>query len=88
MRIQILPLPAMTLGDATQTPFVVVVDQREDPDEFTEEAAEWIKRTWGATSVIVSDGTSIEISPHLELPEDLQQALLAHLTSATTKEKP
>lgn len=87
MRIQILPLPEVAIDDYALTPFVVIVDRLTDDDRmgFTEATTEWITRTWGATSVLVSD--EIEIAPHLDLPDELRQALVDHLTAAT-KEHP
>lgn len=89
MRIQILPLPPLTLGDATETPFVVVFDRLDDPISMDEVAAlRDMATAWGAKhSLSVGGGDSIEISPHLEIPDDLHQQLIAHLTSAT-KENP
>lgn len=89
MRIQILPLPPRTSGGATETPFVVVFDRLYDPISMDEVVAlRDMATSWGASySISIGMGDSIEISPQLELPDDLQQQLIAHLTAAT-KETP
>lgn len=81
MRIQILPLPPVTLGDATHVPFVVVLDRLEDPLSMAETAAlRRMSESWGARGLLaVGPDDSIEISPHLDIPDDLAQALLAQL---------
>lgn len=90
MRIQILPLPPITLNDATHTPFVAVFDRTENPTSMAE--AVQLRRaaeSWGArASIIIGAGESIEISPQIDLPQELQQALLAQLNRVATEEKP
>ena len=58
MRIQILPLPAVMVGDDLQEPFAVIVDQFEWPiDESA--SAKWrqFKEQCGARAVVVDPGT-------------------------------
>jgi len=90
MRIQILPLPAITASEYTHNPFVVVFDHLDDEYSMAEMTRlRAMADSWGAIASIAIDAErEIEISPQLELPDELQQALLAHLNSATTKENP
>lgn len=90
MRIQILPLPPLTLGDAVETPFIVAIDRIEHREYSIDALAEidHMATSWGARGVLFANNEEIEINPHLDLPDELRQALLAHLTTATTTETP
>jgi hypothetical protein len=61
-RIQVLPLTPRTLGRATETPFVIVIDQVDGErtwvgeEVWTEVAAARIKAETGAVLVLLSDG--------------------------------
>ncbi|WP_449408032.1 hypothetical protein [Microbacterium maritypicum] len=85
MRIQILPLPPVTLGDATEIPFALILDQL-DPDYAgflmqQTEILEDIRERWGARTVIVNADDGVEINPRLVLPAELEEQLIAHLAS-------
>jgi hypothetical protein len=89
MRIQILPLPPVTLGDATHTPFIVVIDQVADDIPMVE--VDHLRRlieAWGARGLFVAGHESIEISPALDLPDELQQQLLDHLNRPEPEPEP
>lgn len=90
MRIQILPLPAVTSAEYSYNPFVVVFDHLDEEYSMADvERLRSVTDSWGAiASIAIDAGREIEISPQLELPEELQQALLARLQTATTKEHP
>ena len=86
MRIQILPLPPITLGEATSTPFVVVLDRltEHEKESVTPPVSHWIRESWGAASVFISGESDVEISPELELAPEIQEALTATLAAAAT----
>lgn len=88
MRIRILPLPAVTVADATHNPFVLVIDQLgHEPSRAEVTHLRMMAESWGARASIVCGGDeSIEIDPQLELPQELQQALIDHLDRTVTKE--
>lgn len=88
MRIQVLPLPPKVAADgATETPFVLVFDRLNLHDEEVlslPSVQDWVRAAWGATALLMTGaGEEIEISPHLDLPDELQQQLIAHLTKET-----
>ena len=85
MRIQILPLPAVTLGDATHVPFVVVLDHLQDSLAMAETAHfRHLVEAWGARGLVAAGpGEAIEIAPQLELPDHLRQSLLDLLDAPT-----
>lgn len=68
MRIQILPLPLISLGEHTEEPFVFVVDQVEGvPDENAVEQWQRFGREAGARTVLVTDET-VEIVDRYAVP--------------------
>lgn len=76
MRIQILPLTPMTVGDYTTTPFVLVLDSMSE--EMTTEQVEGARQTVGAAAVIVVNGEEqAHVVPPLEF-DDEARATLAH----------
>lgn len=89
MRIQILPLPTLTLGDAVETPFVIVYDRLTEADERS--LSEGLLDSFGTevgarASLAVGAGDVVDISPQLDLPDDVKQALVDRIAIATTKE--
>lgn len=85
MRIQILPLPAVTLGDATHVPFIVVLDHLQEPLAMAETAHfRRLVEAWGARGLVAAGpGEAIEVAPELELPDDLKRSLLDLLDAPT-----
>lgn len=81
MRIQIAPLPPRTIGDYTETPFILVLDQL-TPDQEVDLTAEWaagVKAHTGAVVVWISPD-AIDVEPQMELPADVLEALAERIT--------
>ncbi|KAB8186894.1 hypothetical protein FH608_046235 [Nonomuraea phyllanthi] len=77
MRIQILPLPAVMVGDDLEEPFALVVDQcrYDDPNLMSPHVADVMARRWrefaqecGARSVIITDETVEVVDGYAEAP--------------------
>lgn len=85
MRIQILPLTPLVVDGASRTPFVVVLDRlsSQEREHLSPYVTEWMKESFGAAAVIVSGDEDIEISPQLDLPDDLRQQLLEQIAATT-----
>lgn len=85
-RIQVLPLTLQTLGPASHTPFVIVIDRllsdgSDDVwsnEEFAE--ADFLKETLGAQSVLVIDGEltvdNVDAALHEAAAAAVQRALM------------
>lgn len=102
MRIQILPLPSAAVIDETNeppmhratrhetTPFVIVIDHCTDLtlDTFRSypQLLESLRNEFGATAWIIGDLEQIDVPGALQLPPQLQQQLVDHL-STTLKEQ-
>lgn len=81
MRIQILPLPAVTVGAFSNTPFAVVVDRADDDTPLSEALIDsflGLKDAIGAASVLVVDG-DLDVGSPLELTEDQRDQIAAHI---------
>lgn len=72
MRIQILPLPSVVVGDDVQEPFALIVDQH-DSDVDQQTADEWhqFKTSAGARALLITPDTVEVVDRYAEpsLPE-------------------
>lgn len=80
-RIQVLPLTVEKVGDIERTPFVLVIDQVDDPEWYTDELMGSLKRQTGAAAVWMHTGP-FDVATPLELTDEQRQHLLGLLTSA------
>lgn len=85
MRIQVLALPPQPSLLGPVTPFVLAIDdlsiEQEADIPFL---SEFLREKTGARMVIfIGNEERLEISPALELPEELQQQLITLLTART-----
>lgn len=80
MRVQILPLPTRTVGEFTETPFVLILDGPDAHEVMRSEDIEQLRTVTGATAVWTSDGT-IDVGQPLTLTEEQTQGILARLTA-------
>lgn len=74
-RVQILPLPPITLGDSTKTPFVLVFDG--DTSEWSDEFLDSIKDQTGAALVIMAE--ELDVGAPLTLSIEQQHEILTQL---------
>ena len=81
MRMRILPLTPMTVGDITTTPFVLVLDRESDTDSapWKRDMAMAIKEQIGADLVIVSKEPINLDASALKLPADMLAKIESHV---------
>ena len=79
-RIQILALTPKTIGEFTETPFVLVIDQA-DEDVFSNEMMIDLKAQIGAASVILHTG-DLTVENVIELSDEAREALEQRITAA------
>ena len=67
MRIQILPLPSVVVGDDVEEPFALIVDQH-DSDVDQQTADEWhqFKTSAGARALLITPDTVEVVDRHAE----------------------
>lgn len=79
MRIQVLPLPAVTVGAFTETPFVLVIDDMDS--EAVAQSFEGLKESVGAKAVLIYDGL-LDVGSPLELTDDQRDEIAARIDGA------
>jgi DNA-binding transcriptional regulator YhcF (GntR family) len=76
MRIQVLPLPSVVVGDDVQEPFALIVDQHNsDMDETTADAWRTFKESAGARALLITPDTVEVVGRYAEAaPQQAEQA--------------
>lgn len=78
-RIQVLPLPTETVGDAEHTPFILIIDEVNPFDENRPHfALDALKHETGAASIIVTE-TSLHAPGSLTLTDEERDQLREYL---------
>lgn len=74
MRIQIAPLPPITVGDSTSIPFLLVIDRASEAerDSLTPEFSAELRQSTGAACVLLAGTHEVEVGQPLTLtPEHM-----------------
>lgn len=85
-RIQVMPLPTLSVGEHTATPFVIVIDQLHDMrmaavDQLNTESAVLIKQTGASALWVFADG-DLDVAQPLDLDDETKQHLMRALHQA------
>lgn len=78
-RIQVLPLPIEKIGDAERTPFILIIDEADDPEPYTNDTMTHLRLQTGAAAIWLHAGT-FDVAAPLELTEEQRDLLLTFLT--------
>jgi hypothetical protein len=79
-RIQVVPLPPVTAGEYTHTPFIIVLDQLDlDTEHWSDAELEHLKEATGAALVLAHEAT-LDAPGGLTLTDEQRTELLDRLT--------